>query len=128
MKTRRPEGPENDHAYNPIITLDGKCVECMKPKDAHNITPAAGHTPTPWRISADPEAGDRLIINDAGLIIVKRPSHEDAAYIVRAVNAHEELVKIAKAYRNLLRAAASTDGEVATFHHIEDVLKKAEGK
>ena len=45
----------------------------------------------------------------------------------RAVNAHDDLLSIAKAYRNLLRTAAHTEGEVATFHHINDVLAKAEG-
>lgn len=43
-KVRRPEGPETDHVYNPV-TLDGKCVECMKSQDVHNQPQA---TPGPW--------------------------------------------------------------------------------
>ena len=38
-----------------------------------------------------------------------------------------ELLRIAKAYRNYLRTAAHTEGEVATFHHIESVIAKVEG-
>ena len=52
----------------------------------------------------------------------------NAEFIIRAVNNHEELLTIAKAYRNLLKTMAHTDGEVATYHHINDVLAKAEGK
>jgi hypothetical protein len=37
-----------------------------------------------------------------------------------------ELLAIAKAYRNLLHTAAHTDGEVATFQHIEQVIAKVE--
>lgn len=39
-----------------------------------------------------------------------------------------KLLRIAIAYRNLLKTMASTDGEVATFHHIEEVIAKIEGK
>lgn len=39
-----------------------------------------------------------------------------------------DLLRIAKAYRNSLKASAHTDGAVATFHHIESVIAKAEGK
>lgn len=38
-----------------------------------------------------------------------------------------ELLTIAKAYRNLLRTSAHTEGEVATFHHIGEIIAKAEG-
>ena len=45
----------------------------------------------------------------------------------RLIAAAPELLEIAKAYRNLLRTAAHTDGEIATFQHIESVLLKATG-
>ena len=44
--------------------------------------------------------------------------------IETAINYHAELVKIASAYRNLLRTFANTEGEVATFQHIEKVLQE----
>jgi hypothetical protein len=36
----------------------------------------------------------------------------------------DALFVIAQAYRNYLRTAAHTEGEVATFHHIEATLAK----
>jgi hypothetical protein len=51
----------------------------------------------------------------------------DAAYWKGQAQNVPELLKIAKAYRNLLRTMASTEGELATFAHIESVLAKAEG-
>jgi hypothetical protein len=44
----------------------------------------------------------------------------------RLIAAAPELLEIAKAYRNLLRTAAHTDGEVATFQHIEQVIALGE--
>jgi hypothetical protein len=35
-----------------------------------------------------------------------------------------ELLMIAKAYRNLLEKMAATEGQVATFHHIESVIRR----
>lgn len=43
------------------------------------------------------------------------------------VAAAPDLLEIAKAYRNLLRTMAHTDGEVQTFQHIESVINRAEG-
>jgi hypothetical protein len=45
----------------------------------------------------------------------------------RLIASAPELLEIVKAYRNLLRTMASTEGELATFAHIESVLAKAEG-
>ncbi len=39
-----------------------------------------------------------------------------------------ELRTVAEAYRNLLRTMASTEGECATFRHIEAVLEKTNPK
>ncbi len=48
------------------------------------------HTPTPWRVSIDNEVptSDRIIENEDGMVICRRPSLADAAFIVRAVNAY----------------------------------------
>lgn len=48
----------------------------------------------------------------------------DAALITAA----PELLEIAKAYRNLLKTMAHSDGEVDTFQHIENIIAKAEGR
>lgn len=45
----------------------------------------------------------------------------------RMFAAAPELLQIAKAYRNLLKTMASSEGEVATFEHVEGVILRAEG-
>lgn len=40
----------------------------------------------------------------------------------------EELLEIAKAYRNFLKTYAHTEGEVATYEHISEVIAKAESR
>lgn len=87
------------------------------------------HTPTPWTYEID--ADESVIFHEDIATIARLPddlmNHADnAVYIVKCVNAHEELLRIAKAYRNLLKTMASTDDEVLTFHHIEKVIAKVE--
>ena len=69
-----------------------------------------------------------LIVNETGRNIAVTYDKSDAAFIVRAVNSYKELLWIAIAYRNHLKACAASEGEVATYHHINDILAKAEGK
>ena len=38
----------------------------------------------------------------------------------------EELLKIATAYRNLLRSSASNDGMVASYQHLDSLIKEIE--
>lgn len=63
---------------------------------------------------------------DTGERTSKEHRRDIAEFIYRACNAHEELVKIAQAYRNHLKVAAHTDGEVATYQHINDLLTSIE--
>ena len=50
----------------------------------------------------------------------------DTAYQVCLVmNTQPELLKIAQAYRNLLKTMAHTEEEVATFNHINAVIAAA---
>ena len=58
-------------------------------------------------------------------VIGKRESRRLREEHNALANSHAELVLIAQAYRNLLKTMAHTDGEVATYHHISDVLAKA---
>lgn len=86
------------------------------------------HTPTPWQTCGF----ENLTVNDSsGNTILACPGSStgtlvemkaNAQFIVRACNAHEELVKIAQAYRNYLKGSAYTDGECATYHHINELL------
>lgn len=58
-------------------------------------------------------------------VIGKRESRRLREEHNALANSHHELLSIAQAYRNMLKTMAHTDGEVATFHHIEEVLAKA---
>ena len=58
-------------------------------------------------------------------VIGKRESRRLREEHNALANSHAELVLIAQAYRNYLKTMAHTDGEVATYHHISDVLAKA---
>jgi hypothetical protein len=85
------------------------------------------HTPGPWRIDSKTRFGDYTIAAGESVktceFIAKTQSEANA----RLIAASPELLEIVKAYRNLLRTMASTEGELATFAHIESVLAKAEG-
>jgi len=52
---------------------------------------------------------------------------KDAQANARLIAAAPTLLEIAKAYHNLLRTSAHTDGQVATFEHISDVIEQIEG-
>lgn len=84
------------------------------------------HTKGPWKVwKCEHGMGSgRTYVEDSTEIIVAHMEQENYADLVAAA---PELLDIAKAYRNLLKTLAHTDGEVATYHHIENVLAKAEG-
>ncbi len=90
--------------------------------------PTPQHTPTPWKangLSIEDSNGDLIACLNTGDGIVR--AHEDAAFIVRAVNAHDELLQALKDCVGELQFHAESlpDGE------IERALKaiaKAEGK
>lgn len=62
------------------------------------------HSPLPWEADAIRYPEKWIIVTVAGGGTVAFALHkDDADHIVRAVNAHEELVKAAKALENLMR-------------------------
>ena len=87
----------------------------------------AKHTPGPWI------ANDYMVNAEAGTICgpvggsyyAKR---DELAANARLIAAAPDLLKIAQAYRNHLRTAAHTEGQVATFEHISEVIAKATGQ
>lgn len=90
------------------------------------------HAPGPWKIGENISGSiDHKIFgifaNDEtesnGPSSICTCNEADATLIAAA----PELLKIAIAYRNLLKTMAHTDGEVTTFHHIESVIAKARG-
>jgi hypothetical protein len=56
-----------------------------------------------------------------------RPQAEQEANAALFAVAHD-LLNIAQAYRNLLKTAAHTEGEAATYAHIGEVIAKATGQ
>jgi hypothetical protein len=54
------------------------------------------HTPTPWTIDADRFPDAVQIRSSKGLLIADDCLLENAAYIVKCVNAHEELISVLK--------------------------------
>ena len=86
------------------------------------------HTPTPWRIINDDVNGKFDIRNSEQKYVCSvgwaRNGSEDAAFIVRAVNAHEELLQAAKSMRQEI--SRRTKGVVATSW--DKAIAKAEGK
>lgn len=105
------------------------------------------HTPTPWEISALPVARDAYALNDymrqtvtlqtvdtmgelIGLIYTDKTNEEgeaNAAFIVRAVNAHESLVadnvRLRKVLRNLVNDWERVHGIMPEDHEARAALK-----
>ena len=71
--------------------------------------------------NVDPHTGLTSIVDADGKGVCLCDAKNAPAFL-----ASLELLEIAKAYRNLLRTMASTEGEVRTFHHVEGVIAKAE--
>lgn len=91
------------------------------------------HTKGPWKANLVPRLNVKgpdgksicAIVAAAGKVTRPYEEHCSNALLIAA---SPELLEIAKAYRNLLKTMAHTDGEVATYHHINDVISKIEGK
>ena len=86
----------------------------------------ATHTPTPWKYQWG-IAGETftLIRNEhdhAPYIHVRE--RNDAAFIVRAVNAHQELLEVVK----LVRRMALVKGQTELGRRCDEAIAKAEGK
>lgn len=93
------------------------------------------HTPGPWKLlhkTAHQHDGDRAIYGpDNKLICEMNGGPNDNSEILanaRLIASAPELLLIAKAYINLLRTMADTDGLVETFHHIKNLIEKVEGR
>lgn len=90
------------------------------------------HTPTPWEIS-EPILGNKYAVwtrnhsdfEGPRVVIPRKLSKEDAAFIVRAVNAHEDILNMLKSY------VKATDG-MSGFDYMavqaKQAIAKAEGK
>ena len=96
----------------------------------------ATHTPTPWQVTPDGRARVRLVHvetsldnpHGAGLPICSIPTARqyDAAFIVRACNAHDELVEVARAFISFLDDDSQSDRRrIACYEAAKAALAKA---
>lgn len=111
------------------------------------------HTPTPWVLDVsrvdDDGAVPPVILDRTGMLIAMlgymdgkdaRNCDTNAAFIVRAVNAHDELVAAAKEALDYIAAAIAGadmtypqpnelyEGGVVEYHTLATALAKAEGR
>lgn len=97
---------------------------------------SAKHTPTPWcQVGTYIETTEKRLI--AGMITGKQKnlkdaetafetSKENAAFIVRAVNSHDELLAAAK--RGIMALEANGAPNCEAVKELKAVITKAEGK
>jgi hypothetical protein len=109
----------------------GLCPDCdmeMKCK------PLANHTSLPWKYVSDydeayidgPEPSQKGMINF--YLCDTAVGHANAAFIVKAVNCHEELVEALKSVKESLLDIHRDDTLDGCLMVIEDALARGEGK
>lgn len=89
------------------------------------------HTPTPWTI-IDADSSWNLFGGSQHVAKIGKARNglTDAAYIVRAVNAHEELLQFAKNVEAYLAGLGTSrdDAECVLLNYAEQAIAKAERK
>lgn len=122
-----------------LHTYDAECDKCQG--ICKYVASKPKHTPTPWSMEDDNFSESRFIVSDSNgyhigiadmLPIVKKWDHfvaldretikANAAFIVRAVNSHEELLACLKSCRLTMNTAGMPVG------HIDNAIASAEGK
>ena len=86
------------------------------------------HTPTPWRIEGGSILGQGVPPSNwvLGLTTITK---QDAAYIVRAVNVHEILLKALKEIIDVTNGKGETQDESLEIYELaKEAIAKAEGK
>ncbi len=94
------------------------------------------HTPTPWKFKQEMKTGMFLVIgpqNEDIAVVDEGFGGGDTQFIVRAVNAHDDLVAAAQNARNVLAALITGDlkgvkADSAALLALRSALAKAEGK
>lgn len=120
--------------------VDGRCDECMGVNNMKPIRESArldlegksmetNHTPTPWNVGMNAYKGQIHVRAGKEILFTNTWKYEEltranAAFIVRAVNSHEELLSWAKRYQESLEA----DGHSEGASQLAEVIAKAEAK
>jgi hypothetical protein len=138
MSTELKACPLKDHPLC-YINRQGKCTECSRLRFAKK---QGAHTPTPWKVR---NWGKTLSISNGEIdgIAFINPGNSDngipdatdkanAAFIVRAVNAHMDMVFAIKramsALDDLSGTNAWTEGHAKVFKILEKAIAKAEAR
>lgn len=98
--------------------------------------PEATHTPLPWRVEGDVEivAGinekEVCIADIEGALDSGSTDRANAAFIVRAVNAHEEMLVLLKSIQEEFEAGRRLGMEPGSCFalQVRDAIAKAEGR
>ena len=92
------------------------------------------HTPGPWRMTKH-DALKNVYHIDAGpkgyervRVAIVDTGEANAAYIVRACNAHDELLAIAKRIHGLMQSGDIEGREWSEFIQLSSAIAKAEGR
>lgn len=126
-ETQLKKEPNMNHTHTPKI-------DCGCEKDVFACREHAHpHTPTPWKLSMMENWNlHGPFVNKESPCLGEIYSKSDADYIVRAVNAHEELLETVKGVKNWLRSKQILEikkGDAwCGFEHWSDVLEQAIAK
>lgn len=86
------------------------------------------HTEGPWCLRFD---NDKIFVGPSdGLGVICEISNYDKSEQLadaQLISVAPDLLKIAKAYQNLLKTMAHTEDEIRTYQHIKSVIAKAKG-
>lgn len=128
MKTQK----DHKHNYDPILKGCDTCED--KPIAAIERVSASEHTPTPL-MKVEIIDGSYVIFDKFNRCIAKALTQEAAAFIVRAVNSHEEMLNALKFVADRLTLGGQAQEENITIvvrgvmsKAIFDAIAKAEGK
>jgi len=101
---------------------------CITDEDNNPIVEGGSHTPTPWYAACwSCHAPRTILVNDASRLTGKRviaecDRDEDAAFIVRACNSHEQLVA---ALREIINYAEACDDDSVELDNARAALAAA---
>ncbi len=120
--------------YNPHVK-DSVCTcldehYCGKPQHTPSSYEATPHTPTPWKISNINGLQIELPGEEIKGSVRVYSSYEDADFIVRAVNAHDEMYRILLALTSEFEATPNKyEARIAMdiIKNAREAIAKAEG-
>lgn len=129
MKNRKYTLEGKEVSYKEFI----KGIKAGKSGTDIFLAPVASHTPTPWFKGPEYYLEDKTLQcavyagdpNGHSCSVARHVASQDAEFIVRAVNAHDELVSMLATFRHYIEMTGKYPNAVAAA---DKLLAKAEGK